>query len=416
MKLAHIIQRTIPAHLTGSERHMYALSKALAHRGHKVNVLTSMAIDLGAFYSVRDGIKDVRIYKPVERLNSLTIIRFPIHYELRYLFRLFRDTGKRILKSKMMESFSELMLSGPLIPDIYFYILTQDYDVVHAMTFPYPHTYFAYKAAKRRGIPFVITPLFHYKFAEYYNPFLLEVLREADAVIALTNFERKLLLKLGAKRCYVVPPGIWVNEWRDVKGDDLREKLGLDDYFVVLIPSKRYEKGAAHVLISLILLRKSGIKVAAVAFGKPYSRDYYLWECAKRYAIARGVKVRDFNYVSEHLKKKLYATADVIAMVSIADAFGIAYLEAWACGKPVIGARTPVMAEVIRDGTDGFLVEYGNIKEIGKKLMLLAKDERLRISLSENGKQKVLHYDWNYVAKKMERIYQALINGEKYSI
>ena len=48
-------------------------------------------------------------------------------------------------------------------------------------------------------------------------------------------------------------------------------------------------------------------------------------------------------------------------MPSRSDAYGISYLEAWASKKPVIGADTPVMREVIQHEKDGLLVKFDDI-------------------------------------------------------
>lgn len=222
-------------------------------------------------------------------------------------------------------------------------------------------------------------------------------------MIACTNFERNLLLRLGAKCCFVVPPGICTEEWKTVKHGDIRKSYGLENYFIVLIPHRGYRKGAYHTLMALTLLKERGVDVAVVAIGQFFMKKYITW---KRYAESKGVKVIDFGYISDDFKRKLFADADVIVMPSIADAYGISYLEAWAVGKPVIAARTPVMAEVIRDAIDGFLVEFGNEVEIAEKLALLAKDSELSKSFGENGKKKVFEtHDWNLIGRRLEEIY-----------
>ncbi len=60
-------------------------------------------------------------------------------------------------------------------------------------------------------------------------------------------------------------------------------------------------------------------------------------------------------------------------MPSRSDAFGIAFLEAWAAGKPVIGANIGATPEVIRNGIDGFLVEFDNPRDIAEKVVKLLK-------------------------------------------
>jgi glycosyltransferase involved in cell wall biosynthesis len=211
--------------------------------------------------------------------------------------------------------------------------------------------------------------------------------------------------------CYVIPPGIWVNEWINLRGDSIREQANLKDYFVILIPRKSYEKGAIHVLASSVLLKRMGINVAALAFGKTF--EEHLWERWKRYAIMKGVKVLDFGHVDEELKRKLYMAADVVVMPSIVDAYGIAYLEAWACHKPVIGARTPVMQEIIKDEVNGYLVPFGDIGELAHKLYLLAKKPQLRDYMGEEGFKKVIRYhDWSTIAERVEKVYYEVIRNK----
>ena len=80
------------------------------------------------------------------------------------------------------------------------------------------------------------------------------------------------------------------------------------------------------------------------------------------------------------LEKKIAAfnETDVFLMPSRSDAFGIAYLEAWASGKPVIGANIGATPEVIRDKIDGLFVEFDDYLDIADKVVMLLKKKRLR--------------------------------------
>ncbi len=99
-------------------------------------------------------------------------------------------------------------------------------------------------------------------------------------------------------------------------------------------------------------------------------REFITW---KNYAESKGVKVLDLGYVEEEFKRKIFMSSDILAMPSITDAYGIVYLESWICGKPVIGAKTPVMAEIIRDGIDGYLIKFGDIEELANKFYISKK-------------------------------------------
>ena len=99
-------------------------------------------------------------------------------------------------------------------------------------------------------------------------------------------------------------------------------------------------------------------------------------------------------------------------MPSRTDAFGIAFLEAWALGKPVIGANVGATPEVIRNNTDGLLVEFDNPQDIAQKVITLLKKKRLRKKFGLAGKLKVVQkYNWDIVAEKTHRTYQNLIKN-----
>jgi glycosyltransferase involved in cell wall biosynthesis len=59
---------------------------------------------------------------------------------------------------------------------------------------------------------------------------------------------------------------------------------------------------------------------------------------------------------------------------SLQESFGLAALEAMACGVPVIASRVGGLPEVIEDGVDGYLFELGNLDEAIEKSVKLLKD------------------------------------------
>ncbi len=111
-------------------------------------------------------------------------------------------------------------------------------------------------------------------------------------------------------------------------------------------------------------------------------------------------------------KKKIAAfqETDLYLMPSRSDAFGIAYLEAWASGKPVIGAKIGATPEVIRQDIDGFLVDFNNPIDISDKVIKLLKNKRLRHKLGNSGKEKIeKFFTWDIITKKTHELYQELI-------
>ncbi|HXG61674.1 MAG TPA: asparagine synthase (glutamine-hydrolyzing) [Planctomycetota bacterium] len=84
----------------------------------------------------------------------------------------------------------------------------------------------------------------------------------------------------------------------------------------------------------------------------------------KAMTLGVGDRVVFTGYVSEEEKLDLYNIADVFVMPSRGEGFGIVYLEAMACGVPVIGSRLDGSREALRDGMLGRLVDPGNPQEL----------------------------------------------------
>ena len=87
------------------------------------------------------------------------------------------------------------------------------------------------------------------------------------------------------------------------------------------------------------------------------------------------------------------------------ESFGIAYLEAWLSGVPVIAADLPAMRCVVHHEQDGLLVPYGDKDRLRETLGRLLSDSALARSMGEKGRQKaLLERGNNVVEKKIEEI------------
>jgi len=101
-------------------------------------------------------------------------------------------------------------------------------------------------------------------------------------------------------------------------------------------------------------------------------------------------------------------------MPSRSDAFGIAFLEAWAVGIPVIGAKIGATPEVIRENIDGLLVEFDDPVDTAQKVIKLLKNKKLRKKLGYAGQLKVSqNYTWEIIAEKTHQTYQNVIKANR---
>jgi glycosyltransferase involved in cell wall biosynthesis len=141
-----------------------------------------------------------------------------------------------------------------------------------------------------------------------------------------------------------------------------RAQFGLpDDAFVMLFLGRKVEyKGIQLCVEALAELRRTHPNIYLLAVGPETEYSRQLWA---RYGAPDGVIVRDM--VSDEERLHALNACDVLALPSSGEAFGIVYLEAWAYGKPVIGANIASVSSLIEDGGDGYLIDPAQAADPG---------------------------------------------------
>lgn len=84
-----------------------------------------------------------------------------------------------------------------------------------------------------------------------------------------------------------------------------------------------------------------------------------------------------------------YSACEIFAMPSRGEGFGLVYLEAMACGKPVIGGSHGGAPEVVEEGKTGFLVKHGETDQLADSLHKLLADPALAQEMGARGRERV---------------------------
>ena len=104
-----------------------------------------------------------------------------------------------------------------------------------------------------------------------------------------------------------------------------------------------------------------------------------------------------------------YAAAELFALPSRGEGYGLVYLEAMARGKPVIAGAHGGAPEVIRDGVTGYLVEHDNTEQLATSIDALLSNPELAKKMGEHGRERVeKEFRFSVFAKGFKKILREL--------
>lgn len=415
MRVLHIIQRYHPA-IGGSETWCRNICRYLVSKGVVTKVATTNSYNMEEFFEIPspeweyarlgafdddDGV-EVRRYKLWSFWTKS--LSGKIVYFLLYKLRLAKTEIGYIFKHSP-HSFE--MYRG-------LFRAIRETDIVHLHTIPYFHNLLAYSIAKFYGKKIVITPYFHPGHKYYEKRIFFKMMNGCDAIIAISNFEKKYLEEknIDGKKIYVTGCALLDDDAEDRKDiealkEEMFERYGIcrDSKKILFIGRKELYKGIGdlieatkkiacedHTKLTLFLIGPNGAR-----FNKMYTN----------FADTDRLKLVNFNFVTEDEKEILLQECDMLALPSRYESFGIVFLEAWKHKKPVIGSSKGATPEVIGGG--GLLAKYGDVDDLKNKLKLLLHDKALAKALGEEGKRKVEgEYSLDKIGEKVLNIYNSL--------
>lgn len=105
-----------------------------------------------------------------------------------------------------------------------------------------------------------------------------------------------------------------------------------------------------------------------------------------------------------------YLKGSIFIMTSRGEGFGMVLIEAMAYGLPVISFDAPCgPKDIIKDGEDGFLVKFGNIKQMAEKIEELIINEEKRKIFGKNAKKNVERFSAELIMEKWKNLFEDLL-------
>ena len=241
--------------------------------------------------------------------------------------------------------------------------------------------------------------------------------------MAISNYTKDLLVDTGLPEEQIKvlhlgadPDVFYPMTFQEV--EKKKEDLGLREKLVLMTVGNLFlRKGQDMVIKALPGILKKFPDLVYLLVGKGRDENY-LRELAASLGIEENVRflgvIEDWNRLRE-----LYNICDIYIMTSrlqlkegSVENFGIAFVEANACGRPVIGGRSGGVPEAIIDGKTGLLVDPENVGDIQKTIISLLENPSWAAKLGQNGRRRVeTDLNWKKVGEKLESICREVLDS-----
>lgn len=300
------------------------------------------------------------------------------------------------------------------------------YDVVHVAAFWQVFGWPALYAARRKGVPTIISPrgslvMVHNRAREAWKHRAMywlhnhRALKQADAVHFTAAIERQDALELGIQSPMFRVGNALANEDFQELPDraDWRQRLDVaEDQRLILFLGRLDRRKALDVLIDAFHRSEMGKERSLLFLAGP---DNGVEAALRDQVRALGLdsKVRFLGLVDAEVRAGLFAASDLCALTSHAENFGNAAGEAMSAGLPVIVSETCGIAEHVQE------YQAGRVVSVDSAAIATALDELLKApgSLAEMGSQARRLVEEKYsataVASHMARAYQDVLTGER---
>ena len=100
--------------------------------------------------------------------------------------------------------------------------------------------------------------------------------------------------------------------------------------------------------------------------------------------------------------------SDLLVLPSNSEGFPVCLLEAMVCGLPIVATDTDGSKEVIKNGSNGFLVPVGDIESMATAMIKVLNDKKLAEKMRQSNLEIVKKYSLEKVAKKLEEFYKEI--------
>ncbi|NPA38462.1 MAG: glycosyltransferase family 4 protein [Candidatus Nanohaloarchaeota archaeon] len=384
MKVLHLAWEFPPNKVGGLAEHVYSLSRAYAEKYGEAYVLTP---GYGEFKE-QEEINGIKVY----RFEATNIPAEDFPSWVSQINTLFVNAAIDIIKEEEID----------IIHAHDWIVANAGIILKHLFRKPLIATIHATEHGRRGGI---------YDDRQQFIHFLEERLAfEAWKVIACSYAMRDEIshvLHVPYEKIEVIPNGVFEAKIGKAS-ESIRKKYALPHEKIILFVGRHvYEKGLDVLIKAFAELLKQRDDVKLVILGKGYYTDE-----AKNLVYSLGIahKVVFGGFVSDEERDALYELAEIVAIPSRYEPFGIVALEGMKYGKVVVASDVGGLREVVKHEYNGLTFFNENHHSLKDQILRALNDRELSNKLRTNALKSVKEeFNWYAIAKKTAQLYNNVL-------
>ena len=232
---------------------------------------------------------------------------------------------------------------------------------------------------------------------------------DSDAIVVSTEHEKQDILGLygsSPQRIQVIPAGVDLDLFEPVERPAARRSLGLNGQRTILYVGRVQPLKGLDILLNAVAMLEDRADVRLLIVGGRPGEDSEM-ERLKTLSGELGISeiVTFTGAVAQAQLPDYYSAADVFVLPSHYESFGLAALEAMACGTPVVASRVGGLTSVVDDGKTGYLIPWRCPEPFAQRLDMLLANPRLREAMGGAARAKAMGMSWHGVVDELLDFY-----------
>jgi len=226
-------------------------------------------------------------------------------------------------------------------------------------------------------------------------------LENASNIIVESKSIAEDVKKYCSKNPLIVHYGIDLNLFKPISKKLFKKRT------VISVGALTKRKGYDYLLeaIKKVLEKDKNINFLIIGDGPEKTK---LKNLARKLGIADNITFKDL--IKNEDLPIFYSSSEFFALATLHEGFGNVFIEAMACGIPVVSTNVAAVPEAVGEG--GILVEPRNPDQLAEAMLKLLNDENLRQELSKKALEHAKKFSIENRINKIEEIYRKVVQNE----